>query len=163
MSKSNGNSNSNSNSNGFLISKNKTSRSSAAKRPCRPRSLYVSLDNADTVIEGGPPLRVPATFQKHPATFLAIHGRSEVLEGPKSKDIVILQFPRRVAHPIVFILPLGWPVQASLERVFSPAKRIANREGNRLQVLLPFQHSELPEQVFRGVPLTPAILKVPIV
>lgn len=35
----------------------------------------------------------PASFQKHPVTFLAIHGRSEVLEGPKNEDIVILQFP----------------------------------------------------------------------
>jgi uncharacterized protein (DUF1330 family) len=35
----------------------------------------------------------PASFQNHPTTFLAIHGRSEVLEGPKSEDIVILQFP----------------------------------------------------------------------
>ncbi len=35
----------------------------------------------------------PATFEKHPAKFLAIHGRSEVLEGPKSEDIIILEFP----------------------------------------------------------------------
>lgn len=35
----------------------------------------------------------PANFQKHPATFLAIHGRQEVLEGPKNEDIVILEFP----------------------------------------------------------------------
>ena len=35
----------------------------------------------------------PASFHKHPATFLAIHGRSEVLEGPKSEDIIILEFP----------------------------------------------------------------------
>jgi uncharacterized protein (DUF1330 family) len=35
----------------------------------------------------------PASFQKHPATFLAIHDRSEVLEGPKSEDIIILEFP----------------------------------------------------------------------
>ncbi len=35
----------------------------------------------------------PASFQKHPATFLAIHGRQEVLEGPKNDDIVILEFP----------------------------------------------------------------------
>ena len=36
---------------------------------------------------------IPAIFQKHPATFLAIHGRSEVLEGPKSEDIIIIEFP----------------------------------------------------------------------
>jgi uncharacterized protein (DUF1330 family) len=35
----------------------------------------------------------PASFQKHTATFLAIHGRQEVLEGPKNEDIVILEFP----------------------------------------------------------------------
>lgn len=35
----------------------------------------------------------PASFEKHPTTFLAIHGRSETLEGPTSEDIVILQFP----------------------------------------------------------------------
>jgi len=35
----------------------------------------------------------PASFQKHTATFLAIHGRQEVLEGPKNDDIVILEFP----------------------------------------------------------------------
>jgi len=35
----------------------------------------------------------PASFQNHPATFLAIHGRQEVLEGPKNEDIIILEFP----------------------------------------------------------------------
>jgi uncharacterized protein (DUF1330 family) len=35
----------------------------------------------------------PPSFQKHPATFLAIHGRQEVLEGPQNEDIVILEFP----------------------------------------------------------------------
>jgi uncharacterized protein (DUF1330 family) len=35
----------------------------------------------------------PTSFEKHPTTFLAIHGRSETLEGPTSEDIVILQFP----------------------------------------------------------------------
>jgi uncharacterized protein (DUF1330 family) len=35
----------------------------------------------------------PASFEKHPATFLAIHGRSEVLEGPKCEEIIILEFP----------------------------------------------------------------------
>jgi uncharacterized protein (DUF1330 family) len=35
----------------------------------------------------------PASFQNHPATFLAIHGRQEALEGPKHEDIVILEFP----------------------------------------------------------------------
>jgi uncharacterized protein (DUF1330 family) len=35
----------------------------------------------------------PSSFQKHPATFLAIHGRSDVLEGPKSEGIIILEFP----------------------------------------------------------------------
>lgn len=32
----------------------------------------------------------PASFRKHPATFLAIHGRQEVLEGPKNEDIISL-------------------------------------------------------------------------
>lgn len=36
---------------------------------------------------------VPASFEKHPATFLALHGRSEVLEGPKCEEIIILEFP----------------------------------------------------------------------
>jgi uncharacterized protein (DUF1330 family) len=36
---------------------------------------------------------VPASFHKHPAKFLALHGRSEVLEGPQSEEIVILEFP----------------------------------------------------------------------
>ena len=36
---------------------------------------------------------VPASFEKHPATFLAIHGRLEVLEGPKNEDLIILEFP----------------------------------------------------------------------
>lgn len=35
----------------------------------------------------------PASFQNHPAKFLAIHGRSEVLEGPNSEEIIILEFP----------------------------------------------------------------------
>jgi uncharacterized protein (DUF1330 family) len=35
----------------------------------------------------------PASFQKHPVTFLALHGRSEVLEGPQSEEIIILEFP----------------------------------------------------------------------
>jgi len=56
MSKGNSNnkSNNNSNSNGFLISKNQTSRFSARSRASLTRTLYVSLDNADKVIEGGP-------------------------------------------------------------------------------------------------------------
>jgi hypothetical protein len=52
--KSNNKSKSNSNSNGFLISKNQTSRFSAKSRASLTRTLYVSLDNADKVIEGGP-------------------------------------------------------------------------------------------------------------
>lgn len=36
---------------------------------------------------------VPASFQKHPMKFLALHGRSEVLEGPKCEEIIILEFP----------------------------------------------------------------------
>ncbi|MFZ0276501.1 MAG: DUF1330 domain-containing protein [Candidatus Sulfotelmatobacter sp.] len=35
----------------------------------------------------------PPSFQKHPATFLAIHGRQEVLEGAQNEDIVIIEFP----------------------------------------------------------------------
>ncbi len=35
----------------------------------------------------------PASFQNHPAKFLAVHGRSEVLEGPNSEEIIILEFP----------------------------------------------------------------------
>jgi|SRR5271154_2777467 uncharacterized protein (DUF1330 family) len=35
----------------------------------------------------------PGSFQNHPTKFLAIHGRQEVLEGPKNEDIVILEFP----------------------------------------------------------------------
>jgi hypothetical protein len=54
MSKGNGKNNSNGNSNSFLISKNQTSRFSAKSRASLTRTLYVSLDNADKVIEGGP-------------------------------------------------------------------------------------------------------------
>jgi uncharacterized protein (DUF1330 family) len=36
---------------------------------------------------------VPASFVKHPAKFLALHGRSEVLEGAQSEEIIILEFP----------------------------------------------------------------------
>lgn len=35
----------------------------------------------------------PASFQQHPATFLAIPGRHEVLEGPAVEEIIILEFP----------------------------------------------------------------------
>jgi uncharacterized protein (DUF1330 family) len=38
-------------------------------------------------------LRVPASFQQHPATIRAIHGRHEVLEGPAIEEIIILEFP----------------------------------------------------------------------
>jgi hypothetical protein len=54
MSKNNGKNNSNSNTKNFLISKNKTSRFSAALTVMPSQTLYVSLDNADTVIEGAP-------------------------------------------------------------------------------------------------------------
>jgi hypothetical protein len=58
MSKSNGKNknknNSNSNSKNFLISKNKTTRFSAAPGASLTRTLYVSLDNADKVIDGVP-------------------------------------------------------------------------------------------------------------
>jgi len=54
------NNNSNNNSNGFLISKNQTSRFSARSRASLTRTLYVSLDNADKVIEGCPDFRVAA-------------------------------------------------------------------------------------------------------
>ena len=48
-----GKSNNKSKSNGFLISKNQTSRFSAKSRASLTRTLYVSLDNADKVIDGG--------------------------------------------------------------------------------------------------------------
>jgi uncharacterized protein (DUF1330 family) len=38
-------------------------------------------------------LRVPGSFQQHPATIRAIHGRHEVLEGPAIEEIIILEFP----------------------------------------------------------------------
>jgi uncharacterized protein (DUF1330 family) len=34
----------------------------------------------------------PASFEKHPAIFRAIHGRHEVLEGPAVEEIIILEF-----------------------------------------------------------------------
>jgi hypothetical protein len=49
-----GKSNNKSNSNGFLISKNQTTRFSARSRASLTRTLYVSLDNADKVIDGRP-------------------------------------------------------------------------------------------------------------
>ncbi|MGA2356707.1 MAG: DUF1330 domain-containing protein [Terriglobales bacterium] len=36
---------------------------------------------------------VPASFEKHPARILALRGPSEVLEGPQSEEIIILEFP----------------------------------------------------------------------
>jgi uncharacterized protein (DUF1330 family) len=36
---------------------------------------------------------VSDTFQKHPAAFIARNGRSEVVEGPTSEGIVIIEFP----------------------------------------------------------------------
>lgn len=33
----------------------------------------------------------PASFEQHPATFRAIHGRHEVLEGSAIEDIIILE------------------------------------------------------------------------
>ena len=36
---------------------------------------------------------VPGIFQKHPATFLANHGRAEFLEGPTGENIIIIEFP----------------------------------------------------------------------
>lgn len=56
MSKGKSNNKSNNKGNGFLISKNQTSRFSARSRASLTRALYVSLDNADKVIEGGPDL-----------------------------------------------------------------------------------------------------------
>jgi uncharacterized protein (DUF1330 family) len=38
-------------------------------------------------------LRVPASFQQHPATIRAIHGRHEVLEGPAIEEVIMLEFP----------------------------------------------------------------------
>lgn len=35
----------------------------------------------------------PASFQEHPATILALHGRHQVLEGPAIEEIIILKFP----------------------------------------------------------------------
>ncbi len=52
MSKSNGKNKS------FLKSKNKNRDRASLRQPRESRTLYVSLDNADTVIEGGALLRV---------------------------------------------------------------------------------------------------------
>jgi hypothetical protein len=54
----NGNGNSNGNSNGFLISEHQNPEISAASTASLSRTFYVSLDNADKVIEGAPFLRV---------------------------------------------------------------------------------------------------------
>ena len=37
--------------------------------------------------------KVPATFSGHPATILARYGRHEVLEGPGTEGVVLLEFP----------------------------------------------------------------------
>jgi hypothetical protein len=58
--KSNGNGNSNGNSNGFLISENQNPEISAASTASLSRTFYVSLDNADKVIEGAPLLAFSA-------------------------------------------------------------------------------------------------------
>ena len=57
----------------------------------------------------------PSSFQKHPATFLAIHGRQEVLEGPRNEDIVILEFPSYEAAQAWYHSP---EYQAASERRF---------------------------------------------
>ena len=36
---------------------------------------------------------IPSIFQKHTATVLARDGRSEVLEGPKNENVIIIEFP----------------------------------------------------------------------
>jgi uncharacterized protein (DUF1330 family) len=36
---------------------------------------------------------VPASFEEHPSKFIALHGRSEFLEGPQGEEIIILEFP----------------------------------------------------------------------
>jgi uncharacterized protein (DUF1330 family) len=36
---------------------------------------------------------VPAAFAGHPANFLAMHGRHEVLEGAATEDVIIAEFP----------------------------------------------------------------------
>jgi uncharacterized protein (DUF1330 family) len=56
-----------------------------------------------------------ASFQKHPATFLAIHGRQEVLEGPQNEDIVILEFPSYEAARAWYLSP---EYQAACEHRF---------------------------------------------
>jgi len=54
----------------FLISKNQNSSSALAQRDCWTQTLYVSLDNADKVIEGGLSLHstIP-TEGAHPCVF----------------------------------------------------------------------------------------------
>jgi hypothetical protein len=52
--KSNGKSNGNGNSNGFLISENQNPEISAASTASLSRTFYVSLDNADKVIDPHP-------------------------------------------------------------------------------------------------------------
>jgi uncharacterized protein (DUF1330 family) len=61
---------------------------------------------------------VPASFQKHPATFLAINGRSEVLEGPQSEGIIILEFPSYEAAQAWYHSP---EYQAACEHRFQGA------------------------------------------
>jgi uncharacterized protein (DUF1330 family) len=36
---------------------------------------------------------VAPSFRKHPATIRALHGRHEVLEGPATEELIILEFP----------------------------------------------------------------------
>jgi hypothetical protein len=71
MSKGNVKNKNNGNRNGFLISKNQTSRFSARSRASLTRTLYVSLDNADKVIEGALPfsrsVREGGAFRRHNA------------------------------------------------------------------------------------------------
>jgi uncharacterized protein (DUF1330 family) len=64
-------------------------------------------------------LRVPASFQQHPATIRAIHGRHEVLEGPAIEEIIILEFPTYARRP-----RLGIKV-----RNIRPPASIASRVG----------------------------------
>jgi uncharacterized protein (DUF1330 family) len=57
----------------------------------------------------------PASFEKHPVKFLAIHGRLEVLEGPECEDIIILEFPSYLEAEAWYHSP---EYQAACERRF---------------------------------------------
>ena len=108
MSKSNGKSKR------FLTCTTKTFGFGASTAPRESRPLYVCLDNADTVIEGGPSLRASLYFPQtdlgvpHPSLF---EGWVAILPIPEKKERFSPFVPSRISH---FLTMLQVPVHMQL-------------------------------------------------